>query len=187
MLIFNVMKDRVYREEKIAITVNEAPITKSVHRDELVITSRDGAAVAIDVEDPFNQEVLESIDNAERKRHDAEKERSDERLKTLAYWGVAGLSAFVIFASASLYSMGGHGERAKPSGDPTEQNAGSTGRIEFSDLTVYGENDVWHYIEQYAALKQVSILQVYGAVVEANPGVDFHKIQIGEKIKVPKI
>lgn len=180
------MKERVYREEIITIAVNGAPVTKSVHRDELVITSRDGAAVAIDVEDPFNQEVLESIDDAKENREAAEKERHDRRLKALAYSGIATLGAFVILAAANIYSMGGDNERAKPSGDPIEHDA-RTEKIEFSDLTVYGENDVWNYIEHYATIKQMSVLQVYGVVVDANPGIDFHKIQQGKKVKVPTI
>lgn len=189
MLIFHPMKDRVYREERITITFNGAPVTKSVHRDELVITSRDGTAVAIDVEDPFNQEVLESIGDAEENREAAENKRHDRRLKAFAYSGIATLGAFVILAAANIYSMGGDNERAKPSGDPIEQAGQNTDaeQIEFSDLTIYGENDVWNYIEHYAAIKQLSAIQVYGIVTKANPGVNFHKIQQGEKIKVPTI
>ena len=167
----------------------EGPLT--IARSELVITSAQGKELAqLANDDPVNEEVIRALWDAQTNRLTVEQKRRNNRREALACLGAACLSAFVIFAGANVYSMGDvDNERAKPSGDPIERvNQGaSTEQTEFSDLTAYGENDVWNYIELYAETKNTSVIQALGIVTKANPGVDFHKIPKGTKIKVPSI
>lgn len=164
---------------------------EEVYYDELHIVSNDGNEVVIDVGDPMNKEVLDSIDEADKLRTTTGEHTQQSKKKQRAMLLAAGLTAFTFAAGANVFSMAGHAstERATPSDNTPELSAKKIDIMgnSYCHLTIQRPHDTWNYIETYHAEQDVPLGEVLEMVKDANPGVDFETLQEGDKVYVPEL
>ena len=155
--------------------------------DELVITSSDGHAAAIRVDDPWNNEIIQIIQDAEGRRNADYAERMENRNRRnekRKRWAKKGVFTFAAGAAIMGTMLMMH-NAYKGDGKVDKKPAPKSLAKGLFKLSVYGDHDIWRYIKLYERVEHVTTQESWDKVKDANPGVDFTRVPGGETVQVP--
>lgn len=156
-------------------------------RDELVITSSDGHAATLEMDNPWNNEIIQIIHKAEDRHNRDYVERKEsrskrnERRKRRTKKGVIAFAAGAAVIGTMLLMHNAYKGSDKVEKKPTPKSQAKG----LFKLSVYGDHDIWRYIKLYERKESVTTKESWDKVIDANPGVDFTRVPGGETVQVP--